>query len=83
MGVGGAYGDGPNRDPRECGCVNGNAGMRALADDLRGMGYQWGSYSAMSGCDDEACDTPALAEAKAQGFVVQDYKVFVEEYVIR
>jgi hypothetical protein len=53
MGMGGAYGDGPNRDPRECGCVNGNAGMRALADELRGMGYQWGSYNAMGSCSPE------------------------------
>jgi hypothetical protein len=104
MGLGGAYGDGPNRDPAECGCKNGNEGMRQLADDLRAMGYQWGSYNAMSGCDNEACNIPALAEvphthflpchsfshthlkspcaeqAKAQGFVKQDYELFVEEW---
>ena len=80
MGLGGAYGDGPNRDPAECGCKNGNEGMRKLADDLRAMGYQWGSYNAMSGCDNEACNIPALAEAKAQGFVKQDYELFVEEW---
>jgi hypothetical protein len=50
--------DGPNRDPAECGCKNGNEGMRQLAEDLRTMGYQWGSYNAMSGCDNEACNIP-------------------------
>ena len=34
-----------------CGCVNGNEGMRELADELRGMGFEWGSYNAMGGCD--------------------------------
>jgi hypothetical protein len=32
------------------------------------------------GCDNEACNIPALAEAKAQGFVKQDYELFVEEW---
>ena len=80
MGMGGAYGDGPNRDPAECGCKNGNEGMRALANELRTMGFQWGSYNAMNGCDNEACNIPALAQAKAQGFVLQDYELFVEEW---
>jgi hypothetical protein len=80
MGMGGAYGDGPNRDPAECGCVNGNEGMRQLANALREMGFQWGSYNAMGGCDNEACNLPTLAAAKAQGFVLQDYELFVEEW---
>jgi hypothetical protein len=73
-------GDGPAVDPADCGCVNGNEGMRRLADELREMGYQWGSYSAMGGCENEACNIPALKEAKAQGFVRQDYELFVEEW---
>jgi hypothetical protein len=77
---GGDSGDGPSVDPADCGCVNGNEGMRILANELRSMGYQWGSYNAMNGCENEECNIPALAEAKAQGFVVQDYQLMVEDW---
>ena len=53
--------------------------MRQLAQELREMGYQRGSYNAMGGCENEACNIP-LKEAKAQGFVRQDYELFVEEW---
>lgn len=38
-----------NDDPAACGCVNGNEGMRALSNELRMDGFQWGSYSNMAG----------------------------------
>ena len=34
----------------------------------------------MNGCENEECNIPALAEAKAQGFVVQDYQLMVEDW---
>jgi len=71
-------GDGPRIDPSSCGCRNGNEGMLALAQELRAQGYTWGSYSAMGGCDNAECDVPALAKSKANGFVREDYELFVK-----
>ena len=31
--------------PKDCGCVNGNEGMRLLSEQIRKMGFKWGSYS--------------------------------------
>lgn len=77
---GGDTGDGPNVDPADCGCANGNEGMRRLANDLRAAGFSWGSYNAMNGCENSECNTPELATARAQGFVLQDYALMVGEW---
>ena len=34
----------------KCGCKNGNEGLRALSAEVRQMGFTWGSYSNMAGC---------------------------------
>ena len=47
-------------EPEDCGCVNGNEGMLGLATEMRGLGFQWGSYSNMAGCQVDACNTTAL-----------------------
>ena len=54
--------DGPPVDPVECGCVNGNVGLRALAAELRAMGYQWGRCAAPI---PDTCSTIIVARTKA------------------
>ena len=63
-----------------CGCVNGNEGMRVLSAEVRGMGFQWGSYSNMAGCQVAACDIAALNTSKALAFVQQDYDLMFGDW---
>ena len=63
-----------------CGCKNGNEGMRALSAEVRGMGFLWGSYSNMAGCQVAACDIPALNDSKHAGFVQQDYDLMFGDW---
>ena len=44
----------------ECGCTNGNEGMLQLSQEIRAMGFLWGSYSNEGGCETEDCNTPAM-----------------------
>ena len=64
----------------DCGCKNGNEGMRALSHELRSLGFQWGSYSNMAGCQVPACDIPALNASKAGAFVRQDYDLMFGDW---
>ena len=72
--------DKPGRSAEACGCVDGNGGMRILADQIRALGFEWGSYSNMAGCQVAACDTPEMNESRAAGFVAQDYALMVQEW---
>lgn len=64
----------------DCGCKNGNEGMRALSHEIRSMGFSWGSYSNMAGCQVQACDVPALNASKANAFVQQDYDLMFGDW---
>ena len=52
----------------------GNAAMRALVDELRGMGYKWGAYTeaGTAGCNG--------AQGSSEGYEEQDAALFVDEW---
>lgn len=68
----------PQGNPADCGCRNGNEGMKTLSDELRAMGFSWGSYSNEAGCKVAACNTSALNSSRMRGFVVSSaaYRLF-------
>ena len=68
------------KTPEQCGCANGNEGLRKLVGSIRALGFKWGSYSNMAGCQVAACDTPALASSAADGFIRQDAAVYLDEW---
>ena len=59
----------PQGNPADCGCKNGNEGMKTLSDELRAIGFSWGSYSNEAGCKVAACNTSALNSSRMRGFV--------------
>jgi hypothetical protein len=70
----------PNRCPEDCGCKNGNEGMRILATELKSQGYGWGTYSGLGGCTNAACEVPALNDSAYHGYIEQDFKLMIEEW---
>jgi hypothetical protein len=70
----------PNHCPEDCGCKNGNEGMRLLAAELRSQGYGWGTYSGLGGCTNAACEVPGLNDSARHGYIEQDFKLMIEEW---
>ena len=68
------------RTPEECGCVNGNEGMRLLIREVKGLGFTWGSYSNEAGCQVPACAGPELEQARHEGFVSQDRALYIDDW---
>ena len=66
--------------PENCGCKNGNEGMRSLTQQIRSLGFRWGSYSNMAGCQTPECDIPSLNQSKYNGFVQQDAALYLDEW---
>ena len=54
--------------------------MRALTDAVRSLGFRWGSYSNMAGCQVAACDIPSLKSSAATAFVTQDAALYLDEW---
>ena len=68
------------RQPEDCGCRNGNAGMRQLIEDLHSEGFLWGSYSNEAGCQVAACNTTELNASKFEGFVKEDRALYIDDW---
>jgi hypothetical protein len=66
--------------PEKCGCKNGNEGMRLLTNDLRALGFKWGSYSNMAGCQVDECNVSSLAKSAAAGFIAEDAALYLDEW---
>jgi hypothetical protein len=68
------------KEPDECGCFNGNEGMRLVTQEVRAKGYSWGSYSNMAGCQVEECNRSDLNASYYDDFVTQDWSLFVGDW---
>ncbi len=75
-----AVGTNETRTPEQCGCVNGNEGMRLLIAEVKQSGFTWGSYSNEAGCMVEACAVPELEQSQREGFVAQDRALYIDEW---
>lgn len=68
------------RTPEQCGCVNGNEGMRVLIREVKQLGFAWGSYNNEAGCMVEACAGPELEQSRREGFVSQDRELLIDDF---
>lgn len=70
-----------NGQPELCGCKNGNAAVAALSAELHAMGFRFGSYAGSGGlCQVAACNIPSMNNSKFQGFVDQDFDLYIKEW---
>ena len=70
-----------NGQPELCGCTNGNAAVAQLSAELHKMGFGFGSYAGSGGlCQVEACDIPSLNASKFEGFIDQDFDLYINEW---
>eukprot|EP01052_Picozoa_sp_SAG31_P029507 SAG31_NODE_2939_length_4883_cov_6.368102_3_plen_159_part_00 len=75
-----AAGTSDARTPEQCGCVDGNEGMRILIQEVKRLGFAWGSYSNEAGCMVEACAGPELEQSRREGFVSQDRSLYIDDF---
>lgn len=70
-----------NGQPELCGCKDGNGAVAALSAELHNMGFGFGSYAGSGGlCQVEACDIPAMNASRFEGFVDQDFDLYIDEW---
>ena len=54
--------------------------MRLLIQEVKALGFTWGSYSNEAGCMVKACAVPQLEQSQHEGFVAQDRALYVDEW---